>query len=424
MARLENLFETAKSQLDSIAQLLDTDFSDKKRLHKAVKILKRPQATLKKKLTLKLVSGKKKTFQSFRIQYNDARGPFKGGIRFHPNVNENQMKALAFWMTVKCSIANIPYGGSKGGIVVDPSRLVLKDLERLSKMYAQFLAPYIGPWKDIPAPDVNTNSQVVSWMLESFEKRKKHHSPAAFTGKPLELGGSLGREEATGQGGVYILEKYLQKISTKKSNIKLAIQGFGNVGYWFSKLAWESGFKIVAVSDITGGIYDEKGLNIDELKKLFDKFGNLKEVSLMTKYKFIENKEILNLPVNCLVPAALEGAITKENVKNIKAKFILELANGPTTAEADVLLKSNNIDVIPDILSNSGGVIVSYYEWVQNLQGISRTKKEVNLFLKEKITKAFEDVQKITIDKKITYRQAALYLGIKRVIDAILRGRV
>lgn len=421
MASFENAFENAKKQLDKVVPFLLDDYQGKKRLHKAIRLLKTPQNILKKKLILKLDNGKKRSYQSFRVQYNDARGPFKGGIRFHPNVSEDEVKALSFWMSIKCAVAGVPYGGGKGGIVVDPTKLSIKELERLTKLYANFLTSHIGPWRDVPAPDVNTNGQIMAWMLEVYEKRKKHHSPATFTGKPIELGGSLGREEATGQGGVYVLDAYLKR----NSKLTIAIQGFGNVGFWFAKLAEEAGFKIVAVSDATGGIYNNLGLNITEIKKFKDKFGSFKEVSLMTKHKFIENKDLLELPVDVLVPAALENAITKENANNIKAKCILEMANGPVTPEADEVLKKNKIDVIPDVLANSGGVTVSYFEWVQNLHGYSWTKTRVNNELKEIITNAFIDIHKVKEDKNITYREAAFYLAVKRIIDAMmLRGRV
>lgn len=425
MAKQVSSFENAKKQLDIVTPLLICDYSDKKRFNKAVRLLKKPQNILKKKLNLKLDNGKKRSYQSFRVQYNNARGPFKGGIRYHQNVTEDEMKALSFWMSVKCSVINIPYGGSKGGIVVDPSKLKVRELERLTKLYANFLTPHVGPWRDIPAPDVNTNAQIMALMLEIFEKRKRHHSPATFTGKPIELGGSEGREQATGQGGLNVLEAYLKSKKIQKKKVNIAIQGFGNVGYWFSKLAYDDGFKIVAISDVSGGVVDMNGINIDELKKLHSKFGDLKEISSMTKYKFIDNKELLELPVYCLVPAALENAITIENVHNLKTKLLLEMANGPTTPEADLVLRNKRIDVIPDVIANSGGVTVSYFEWVQNLHGYHWSKQRVNIELKKIITKAFDDISKESKNKKISYREAAFYIGIKRIIDSMmLRGRV
>ncbi len=425
MASFEDPFVNAKLQLDKVVPLLETAYSDKKRFHRAILLLKKPQNLLKKKLILKLSNGKTKTFQAFRSQYNDARGPYKGGIRFHPNVSESEVKALSFWMAIKCSVVDIPYGGGKGGIIVDPNKLTSRDLERLSKMYAQFLTPYIGAWKDVPAPDVNTNGQIMAWMLEAYEKKKKCHSPATFTGKPIELGGSLGREEATGQGGLYTLQAYLKNTNAKKVNARLAVQGFGNVGYWFSKLATDAGFKVVAVSDSSGVAFDSKGLDIEKLKKDQEKYGSLKEVCEMTKLKYLASDEIFKLDVDVLVPAALENVITATNAKDVKAKTILEMANGPTTPEADKILSDRKIDVIPDVLSNAGGVTVSYFEWVQNLHGFRWTKKEVNEKLKPIMDDSFKAIFDVVKEKEVTYREAAFYLAVKRIIDAMmLRGRV
>lgn len=426
MVKRDDPFENAKLQLDKIVPLLETDYINKKQLHKAILLLKRPKNLLTKKLSLKLDNGKKKTYLSFRSQYNDARGPFKGGIRFHPNVSESEVKALSFWMAIKCAVVNIPYGGGKGGIVVDPETISTNDLERLSKMYAQFLCPFIGPWKDIPAPDVNTNGQIMSWMLEAYERKKKVHAPATFTGKPISLGGSLGREEATGQGGLYILQAYLKAKKLETKYKKIAVQGFGNVGFWFAKLAKNTDkFKIVAISDASGGVFSEKGLNIEKIKEDQKKFGSLKEVASMTNLKFISNEDLLKLPVDILVPAALENVITNVNAKDIQAKMILEMANGPTTPEADEILKQKNIDVVPDVLANAGGVTVSYFEWVQNLNGYYWTREEVSQKLKPIMTNSFKDIFEVVRQKKVSYREAAFYLAVKRIIDAmILRGRV
>lgn len=426
MAVSSNPFTNAKKQLDSVIPLLLTEYKNQKQFKKAVALLKKPQNFLKKKITIKLDNGKTKSFQAFRSQHNNARGPFKGGIRFHKDVSEDEVKALSFWMSIKCSVAGIPYGGGKGGVIVDPKKLSFSELQKLSRGYSEFLSPYIGPWKDVPAPDVNTNGQIMAWMLESFEKKVGVLAPATFTGKPLELGGSLGREEATGQGGLYTLQAYLkQNLKLKIRNLKIAVQGFGNVGYWFSRLAQEHKLKVVAVSDSTGAIYDSGGLNIKKLGEEKEKYGSFKEVALMTKKKIITNEELLKLNVDVLVPSALENAITDKNAKSINVKVILELANGPVTPEADEILKTKKIDVIPDVLANAGGVTVSYFEWVQNLGGYYWTKEEVNKKLKPIMDKAFNEIHKVKEDKKITYRQAAFYLGVKKIIDAmILRGRV
>lgn len=387
--------------IEETGKLLGKDYQ------KAIKLIQKPQ---------KIIKGKVLGYSAFRIQHNDARGPFKGGIRFHPQVNLDEVRALATLMSLKCAVAGIPYGGAKGGVAVDPAKLSQEELKKLSQKYAEFIAPYIGPWRDVPAPDVNTDGQIMAFMLEAYEKKIGYQAPATFTGKPLELGGSLGRTEATGQGGVYVLQAY-QKLKTKNLKLKtIAVQGLGNVGFWFAKLASESDFKVVALSDSQGGIYDADGLKVEKV---------LAEKERGTLKRNITNAELLSLPVDVLVPAALEGAINKLNMKDIKAKMILEMANGPTTAEADHYLFQKGIDVIPDILANSGGVTVSYFEWVQNLQGYYWTKEEVNAKLKKQITQAFLDIEAIRKEKKISYRQAANYIALKRIADAmILRGRV
>lgn len=403
-------FDNAIKQLSEVVPLLEKEYTDKKKLKKAINLLKKPQNFYKKNISIKLDNGKNKVFKAFRSQYNDARGPFKGGIRFHPNVSQDEMKALSFWMSVKCAVVDIPYGGSKGGVVVDPSLLSERELRQLSVKYAEFVTPFIGPWIDIPAPDVNTNGQIMAWMLEIYEKKTGRHAPAAFTGKPLELGGSQGRTEATGQGGVYILQAYLKTKEPKKKRT-IAVQGIGNVGYWFAKVAQKEGFRVVAVSNSKGGIYNPKGLDVS---KLTDSFKTN-----------ITNEELLALPVDVLVPAALENAITKENAGKIKAKAVLEMANGPTTPEADEILAKRKIDVIPDVLANAGGVTVSYFEWVQNLSGYYWPKKKVFGEERKIMVKAFEDIQRVVKEKKVSYRQAAFILAVKRMIDAMmLRGRV
>lgn len=406
----------ALKQIKDYSNVLAEDYEDKKTFKKAIEMVLTPQRIIKGKLSIK-VGGKKKTFQAFRIQHNDARGPFKGGIRFHPNVTEDEVRALATLMSLKCAVAGIPYGGAKGGVVVDPSKLSKDELKNLSIEYAKLITPYIGAWRDVPAPDVNTDGIVMSWMLETYEKKIGLLSPGTFTGKPLELGGSLGRTEATGQGGVFVLEAYAKAKGIKIKSSTIAVQGFGNVGFWFAKLAKELGFKVVAISDSKGGVYDKRGVDVDRLMRLKEE-----GKTLPTN---ITNKELLTLPVTFLVPAALENSITKDNVNKIKAKVVIEMANGPTTSDADNYLFEKGIDVIPDILANSGGVTVSYFEWVQNLNGYYWTKERVNMELKNTITKAFMDIYKVKTSKKISLRGAANYLSLKRIVDAmIFRGRV
>ncbi len=426
---MNTMLAAALNQIKDTAVLLEVDYKNlpagRQGFKKAIEAILVPQKIIKGKISIKGKDGKKKVFDAFRIQHNDARGPFKGGIRFHQNVSEDEVRALSTLMSLKCAVAGIPYGGGKGGIIVDPSKLTREELKDLSTEYAKLITPYIGAWKDVPAPDVNTDGQIMSWMLEAYEKKTGMLSPGTFTGKPLELGGSLGRTEATGQGGAYVLEAYakLKKINIKTSTV--AVQGFGNVGYYFAKIAKELGFTIVAVSDSSSGIYNSKGLNIDEIAKFKEGGRPLKEAPLKVGSKLITNAELLELPVTVLVPAALENAITKENMEKISAKVVFEMANGPTTTEADVYLFEKGVDVIPDILSNSGGVTVSYFEWVQNLSGYYWTKERVNQELKATITKAFLDIDGVVKSKHISYRRAANYLSIKRIIDAMmLRGRV
>ncbi len=428
------MLAAALNQIKETSTLLSEDYLDKKVFKKAIAKILVPQKIIKGRISIISKRGKKISFDAFRIQHNDARGPFKGGIRFHPKVCLDEVQALATLMSLKCAVAGIPYGGAKGGVVVDPNKLTKDELKSLSTTYAKFVTPYIGSWRDVPAPDVNTNGQIMSWMLEAYEKKVGYQAPATFTGKPVELGGSLGRTEATGQGGVYTLQAYLKRNSKfhdqgsrsiPNSKFTIAIQGFGNVGYYFVKIASEMGYKIVAVSDSSSGIYSEKGLDIKALAKFKDEGGAFKDYPVKKGMKLITNSELLGLSVTVLVPAALENAITKDNMEKISARAVLEMANGPTTTEADHYLYERGIDVIPDILSNSGGVTVSYFEWVQNLNGYYWTKEKVNEELKRTITKAFNDIDTVKKEKRISYRRAANYISLKRIIDAmILRGRV
>lgn len=410
-------FDNAQKQLSEVVSFLEKEYSDKKKFTNAISLLGKPQRFFVKKLPIKLDNGKTKVFQAYRSQFNDARGPYKGGIRYHPNVSEDEVKALSFWMAVKCAVVGIPYGGAKGGIAFDPQTLSQNELKKLTYAYAEFIAPHVGPWIDVPAPDVNTDGQIMAWLLEAYEKKVGHQAPAAFTGKPIELGGSQGRTEATGLGGVTVLKEYLKKKGINLKKATIAVQGIGNVGYWFARIAKEEGLKIVAISDSKGGIFDKRGLNIDNVLREKEKNGRIKSN--------ITNEELLVLPVDVLVPAALENAITKENAGKIKAKLVFEMANGPTTPEADEILAKRKIDVIPDVLTNAGGVTVSYFEWIQNLNGYYWEKEEVLNKERKIVIKAFNDISKTAIEKKVSYRKAAFILAIKRIIDAmILRGRV
>lgn len=421
---MSSAFTNAKKQLDNITSLLRKDYLNNKKFKEAVVKLKAPDHVLKKNISIE-INGKLKHFLALRSQHNNARGPYKGGIRFHQNVSEDEVKALSFWMSIKCAAVDIPYGGGKGGVRVDPKKLSQEELEELSRAYARFLTPYIGARVDIPAPDVNTNELVISWMLDEYERLIGKSSPATFTGKPIKLGGSAGRTEATGQGGLYVLKSYVltKKLNPKK--ITIAVQGFGNVGYWFSKLASDSGFKIVSVSDSSGAVYTQSGLDVEKLMEFKKKYGSLKEVSKKKNYKFITNEKLLALPVDVLVPSALENAINSKNAKKVHAKTILELANGPTTPEAENVLLKKGIDVLPDVLCNAGGVVVSYFEWKQNLAKEKWTKRKVNSKLKKKMQKAFKQIYKVKHNKNISYRKAAYYLAVKRLVDKMInKGEV
>jgi glutamate dehydrogenase/leucine dehydrogenase len=408
---MTSMYRSVVLQIAGTKTLLEPDYPDKKLFNRIFSKIAVPDRVIKKTLTIKLDNGKKKSFKSFRSQHNQARGPYKGGIRFHPQVSEDEVKALSVLMSLKTAVAGVPYGGAKGGIIFDPTKLSKTELMRLSKAYAKAYSPYIGPWFDVPAPDVNTDGQTMAWMLDTYEKIVGHLSPATFTGKPENLGGSLGRTEATGLGGVYVLEQYAKDRKLVPAKTTIAVQGFGNVGMWFTHFAIAGGFKVVAVSDSSGAIYNPKGLKMSDL------------VDLKQQKKTLSNEELLQLPVDILVPAALENVISEDNVKKIKAGTVLEMANGPVTAEAADLLEQRKVDVLPDILCNSGGVTVSYFEWAQNLQGYYWAKEEVFKKLKETIVKAYKDIQAYKIAKKISYKKAAGAVAIKKIIDAmILRG--
>ncbi len=410
----------ALTQITESSKVLEADYTDKKRFKKAIDLIKVPQRVIKGKVKVG-----SKVFSALRVEHNDARGPFKGGIRFHQDSSEDEARALATLMSLKCAVAGIPYGGGKGVIIVDPAKLTTSELKELSQEYTKLITPFIGPWKDVPAPDVNTDGQIMAWMLETYETKIGYQAPATFTGKPLEIGGSLGRTEATGQGGAYVLSAYCKIKGINPKNSTIAVQGFGNVGFWFGKIARDLGFKIVAISDSSGAIYDKKGLDIDKLGELKEKYGSFAQAAKKEKKELITNGELLELPVTILVPAALENSINKDNMEKVSAEAVFEMANGPTTAEADRYLFEKGVDVIPDILCNSGGVTVSYFEWVQNLSGYYWTKERVNEELKEVITKAFFDIDKIKKEKSVSYRRAANYLALKRIVDAMmLRGRV
>jgi len=409
-----NAYQNAIGQLEKVAKIIKLKDSTVERLSKHDRVLE-------VNIPVVMDDGTTKVFTGYRAQHCNARGPYKGGLRYAPQVNLNEVKALSIWMTWKCAVTGIPYGGAKGGITVDPTKLSQPEIEKLSRGYIRAVADLIGPDIDVPAPDMNTNSQIMAWMIDEYSKIKGSWQPATITAKPIELGGSQGRTEATGLGGVFILNELadLQGLSPKDTEI--AVQGFGNVGSNFARLAYERGFKIVAVSDINGGIYDRKGIDINKLikhiyqdKKIITQFPNEKEV---------DNKSLLELPVSVLVPAAIENVITKDNADNINAKYIIEMANGPVTPEADYILADKGILSVPDVLANSGGVTVSYFEWVQNRQGYYWSKEEVEKQLQGLMIKAFNEAHQSTKSLGTDMRMGTYALAVKKVADALeLRG--
>ncbi|GIK84172.1 MAG: glutamate dehydrogenase [Patescibacteria group bacterium] len=422
---MSNPHQNAITQLETVAAVLRQSYEDKESFDAAIDQLKTPDRVIEGKLRIRMDDGKVKTFQAYRSQHNNAVGPYKGGIRFHQNVTKEEVMALSTWMTWKCSVTGIPYGGGKGGVIVDPKKLSQGELQRLSRAYALFVAPHIGPWTDIPAPDVNTDGQIMAWMVDEYEtaakKRYKtlvENPIATFTGKPLLLGGSKGRTEATGLGGFYVFENLAKKMKLKKG-ATIAVQGFGNVGYWFAYFANKAGYKVVALSDSRGGIYSAAGLDPEKVLAHKEAGGTVGSY----KGKQITNAELLELDVDVLVPAALENVLTKENAGKVKAQLVLEMANGPTTPEADEILAKKGITVIPDVLANAGGVTVSYFEWVQNLQGYYWEKELVLERLKGLMDEATDRMWQLKNDTKVTSRVATYMSAVKKVVDTmLLRG--
>ncbi|MFG1449102.1 MAG: Glu/Leu/Phe/Val dehydrogenase [Thermoplasmataceae archaeon] len=412
----ENLdpFEIALKQLNKAAEVMKLD-------KQALELLSSPMNIFQFSIPVKMDDGKTKVFQGFRVRYNNARGPAKGGIRFHPDETLSTVKALSAWMTWKTAITNLPLGGGKGGVICDPKKMSQAELERLSRGYVRAAYDFIGPEIDVPAPDVYTTPQIMAWMMDEYEKIARHSAPGVITGKPLENGGSLGRGDATARGGMYVLEEAAKSIALDLSKVKVAIQGFGNAGQYAMKLVAEMfKSKVVAISDTKGGIYLESGLDYDKVMEHKKKTGS---VANFPGSKNISNEELLELPVEVLIPAAIENQIRADNASKIKAKIILELANGPTTPEADEILFKNKVMVLPDFLANSGGVTVSYFEWVQNQGGYYWTEQEVYDRLRLKMNQATHDVLFTAKSNNVDNRTAAYMVSVKRVADAMkLRG--
>ncbi len=415
-----NPWERAKAQVKEIAARLSLDELLTSRLLNLDRIVE-------VSIPLRMDNGKVSVYQGFRVQHNNIRGPYKGGLRYHQNVDMDEVKALALWMTMKNAVIDVPFGGAKGGIQVDPKQLSEKELENLTKEFTKKLSPVIGPSLDIPAPDVNTNSKIMEWIVEEYSRIQGHEELAVVTGKPVGKGGSQGRTEATGLGGSYALQAILKKLNKKGNGMTVAVQGFGNVGIFIAKYLQQAGFKIVAVSDSKGGLYVPEGIEDIEVLEKCKKdsgyvagcycVGSVCDLSNREKMggKEISSADLLELPVDIIVPSALENSITQENASNIKAKIILEMANGPTTLKADEILNEKGIVVIPDILANSGGVAVSYFEWYQNIHNESWTKEDVFRKLKEKMELAVEDIYTTSTEHGISLREAAYRVAIKRI---------
>jgi glutamate dehydrogenase (NAD(P)+) len=398
----------AQQQFDLAADLLDLPSGIRRRLRV-------PRRELKVAVPVRMDDGDVMVYEGYRVQHNLARGPAKGGIRYHPDVDIDTVRALAMWMSWKCALVNIPFGGAKGGVAVDPRQLSLGELERLTRRYAAEISIIIGPESDIPAPDMNTNAQTMAWIMDTLSIHRGHTVRAAVTGKPLHIGGSEGRVEATARGLIYVLYESLKLLELSPPATRIAIQGFGNVGGNAARMLHKDGLPIVAVSDMYGGLYHPRGLDIAAVQAHVQRTGS---VVGYPEAEPISNADLLELPCEVLIPAALGNQITSENAHRIQARILAEAANGPTTPEADVILQEQGTFVIPDILGNAGGVIVSYFEWVQGLQEYFWSEQEVNTNLERIIVKAFHDVMRVVAEQQHYARTAAYLLAVRRVADA------
>src|SRR3989338_8896902 len=411
----DNVCIDCYNQVDKVAKILNLGQAE-------LDILTIPKRILTFSFPVKLDSKDIRYFTGYRVQFNDARGPTKGGIRFHPDVNLEEIKTLAFLMTLKCAVVNLPYGGAKGGVMIEPKRFSENELEKVSRGYIREINNFIGPDIDITAPDVNTDSKIMAWMLDEYEKLKGRHSPAAITGKPIALHGSKAREFSTSMGGAYVLHELAESFDMKPRKTTVAVQGFGNVGMNIARILHEWGYKVIAVSDSRSGIYNKNGLNIKDVISYKEKTGRL---SKFKGSQEISNEELLELKTDVLVPAALEDQITKKNANNVKAKLILEMANRPITPEADDILLDKNIFVVPDILANAGGVVVSYFEWVQNSMNFYWSEREVLERLKAYMTNAVKELSKVCTDFKCDMRKSLYITAVKKILEAErLRGNL
>ncbi|MGE7623081.1 Glu/Leu/Phe/Val family dehydrogenase [Viridibacillus sp. NPDC096237] len=377
-------------------------------------LLKEPLRMLEVRIPIKMDDGKVKVFTGYRAQHNDAVGPTKGGVRFHPQVSEDEVKALSMWMTLKAGIVDLPYGGGKGGIICDPRQMSMGEIERLSRGYVRAISQFVGPTKDIPAPDVFTNSQIMAWMMDEYSRIDEFNSPGFITGKPIVLGGSQGRDRATAQGVTIVIEEAAKRRNIDIKGARVVIQGFGNAGSFLAKFMSDLGAKVIGISDAQGALHDPEGLDIDYLLDRRDSFGTVTTLFENT----ISNKELLELDCDILVPAAIENQITSDNAHDIRASIVVEAANGPTTSEATKILNDRGILLVPDVLASAGGVTVSYFEWVQNNQGYYWSEEEVNEKLLKKMVEAFDNVYTVATTRGIDMRLAAYMVGVRKTAEA------
>lgn len=413
------IYKQALARLDKAASFAKID-------PEAVEKMRHPKACLEVSIPVRMDNGKLKIFTGYRVHHNDLRGPTKGGIRYHPNVSLDEVKSLAFWMTIKCAVAGIPFGGGKGGVIVDPKELSRMELERLSRGYIQAVASFIGPETDIPAPDVYTNSMIMGWMMDEYSKIVRRLSPAVITGKPIPLGGSQGRDDATARGGYYCIKELERKRQWNPKDIRVAVQGFGNAGQFIAEMLHRDGYKVVAISDSKGGIFRPQGFDVPSVIHVKNNSKELQavycegSVCQLVEATQITNEQLLELDVDLLIPAALENQITKHNAPRIKAPVIVELANGPTTVEADDILHQKGTLIVPDILANAGGVTVSYFEWVQNKSGFYWSLDKVHESLKEIMVREFNFVYDLMTEHRCDMRTAAYIHALNRQAEAVV----
>ncbi|MBB3808894.1 Glu/Leu/Phe/Val family dehydrogenase [Pseudochelatococcus contaminans] len=411
MSHRQSLLDLALVRLDEAAQHLQVDAD-------VIEKLKYPRETTKVRLMIRMDDGSRKSFLAWRCRYDDTRGPTKGGIRFHPDSNEDEVETLAFWMTFKCAVMNLPYGGGKGAVSVDPRSLSKAELERLSRSYIQAFARIVGPDRDIPAPDVYTNSMIMGWMADEYSQIVGEASPAVITGKPIALGGSVGRQDATARGGYYLVRDLATELGLE-GRTRVAVQGFGNAGQYIASLLASDGNVIVAVSDSSGAVYSPDGLDIDLLLQAKAENKSVASTAGKSGHQAISAEDLIAVDADLLVPAALESMIHEGNAENVKAKVILELANGPVTPEADAILARKGVTILPDILANAGGVTVSYFEWVQNKQGYAWALEEVHERLRTIMVREGRAIWEIAQDKNVSWRTAAYVHALARLAAAI-----